>query len=375
MYLPSLPGIARDLHATSAEVQLSVTAFLTGFCLGMLLYGPLADRFGRRPVLITGIFFYVITSVLCAFAQNVEQLVALRLLQALGGGAASVLGRAIVRDVFPPLDAARVLSIMHVITMIAPLVAPILGGYLLIGFGWRSIFTVLAGFGLICLAPVLWRLKETYPPTQRTATNLRSAFVPYGHLLRNRRALGYVLCGGLSFAGMFAFIAGSPFVYIEYFRVAPDHYGYLFGLNIVGIMLATTYNAKKVKRVGSQTMLSVGAAVAAVSGMVLAVSGITGFGGLAGVVIPLFFFVAVTGLIGANCVAQLLALFPQSAGVAAATFGAAQFGLGAAASVAVGVFHNGTPTAMCLVVAVTGCGSLMLLQLTRTKTRSVSDPG
>jgi len=248
-----------------------------------------------------------------------------------------------VRDVFHHGEAARVLSVMHVVAMLAPLLVPIVGGYVLVWFGWRAIFGVLAVFGAVCFLVVLWRLEETYPKERRASASVASAFAQYGHLLRDRKALGYVLCGSLSFAGMFAYITGTPFVYIEYFQVAPDHYGYLFALNIAGVIVATSFNAQVVKRVGTQIMLALGSIVAALSGVSLLTISVSEVGGLVGVVVPIFFFVSVTGLIGANCVARLLALYPQSAGVAAATFGAAQFGLGALASIAVGLLHDGSP--------------------------------
>ncbi len=242
MYLPSLPAIAADLGASDAQVQRSISGFLVGFCVGMLFYGPLSDRFGRRPVLLAGIALYLFSSLACALADSAGQLVLLRVLQALGGGAASVLARAMVRDLYPLGEAARMLALMHMVTMLAPLAAPLLGGYLMLWAGWRALFVVLALFAGLCLLAV-WRVAESHPP-ERRGGSLAQAFLAYGRLLGDRRALGYVLCMGLAFAGMFAYISAAPFVFIEHFGVRAERFGWFFGLNILGVMLATWCSAR-----------------------------------------------------------------------------------------------------------------------------------
>lgn len=253
MYLPSLPAIAADLGASDAQVQRSISGFLVGFCVGMLFYGPLSDRFGRRPVLLAGIALYLFSSLACALADSPGQLVLLRVLQALGGGAASVLARAMVRDLYPLGEAARMLALMHMVTMLAPLAAPLLGGYLMLWAGWRALFVVLALFAGLCLLAV-WRVAESHPP-ERRGGSLAQAFLAYGRLLGDRRALGYVLCMGLAFAGMFAYISAAPFVFIEHFGVRAERFGWFFGLNILGVMLATWCSARLVRRHGPRPLL------------------------------------------------------------------------------------------------------------------------
>lgn len=373
MYLPSLPLIASDLGAPEAQIQLTISVFLAGLCAGMLLYGPLSDRFGRRKLLLGGITLYMIASIGCILAAKAEHLVFWRILQAFGGAGASVLARAIVRDLFPLADAARVLSLMHLVTMFATLIAPLIGGYLILISGWRSLFVVLLVFAGLCLLAVALKIPETHPADRRGAS-LAAAFRAYGHIALQPQALGYILCMGLSFGGMFAFITASPFVYIEYFGVSPQHYGWLFSLNVAGIIVFTLLNARLVSRLGPQRMLVFGASIAALAGLALATFGASGLGGLTAIVACLLFYVSVTGLLGANSVASLLARFPKQAGAAAGLAVAGQFGLGTACSALVSALHDGSPLPMSLVVGATGIGCLLALLLTRLPERSASAP-
>lgn len=356
-YLPSLPLIASDLHTSAASVQLTISLFLVGLCLGMLVYGPLSDRYGRRPLLLGGMLLYLVATLGCMFAGSVEQLVAWRFFQALGGAAASVLARAIVRDLFALAEAAKVLTLMHLVTMLATLVAPLLGSVLMNLNGWRTVFLGLLVFGAACLIASAWKIGETHAPDQRGAS-LAEVFLAYWHIARQPLALGYILCMGLAFGGMFAFITASPFVYMEFFGVSPRGYAGLFGLNVVGIIVMTLINARLVSRLGPLRMLAVGAALAGLAAVGLLAAGLSGWGGLALIVAWVVVYVSVTGLLGANCVASLLALFPRQAGAAAGLAVACQFALGALFSAAVSALADGTPRPMCLTLAVAGLGCL-----------------
>lgn len=365
MYLPGLPLIAADLGASEGQVQLTASLFLAGFSLGMLFYGPLSDRFGRRRLLLGGIALYMAASLGCALAGDAEQLLFWRLLQALGGAAASVLGRTIVRDLYPIQDAARILSLMHLVTMLAALAAPLLGGYLMLLAGWRTVFIVLLMFSSLCLLLVAWKIPESHPAEARGAS-LIAVFRAYGSIALQPHALGYILCMGLSFGGMFAFITASPFVYIGYFGISPQFYAWLLALNVVGIICMTLLNARLVGRLGPQRMLVFGAGVAAASGLGLILSGASGQGGLLALVLCLLLYISVTGLLGANCVASLLAHFPRQAGAAAGLAVSCQFGLGFALSLLVSTLHDGGPMHMALVVGGSGVGCLLALSLTRS---------
>lgn len=365
MYLPSLPGIATDLQATEAQVQMSIGVFLGGLCLGMLLYGPLSDRFGRRRLLLGGIVLYLLASVGCALASNVEQLLFWRFVQALGGAAAAVLARTIVRDLFPLQEAARVLSLMHLVTMLATLAAPLIGGYLMLLAGWRSLFVVLIGFAALCLIAVAWKIPETLAPDKR-GESLGQAFRAYGHMAVQPLVIGYSLCMGLCFAGMFAFITASPFVYIDYFGVSPLAYGWLFTLNILGIIVTTLINARLVRRLGPGPLLSAGSAVAALAGVLLLLVGVSGWGGLPAVVAGVVLYVSVTGLLGANCLASLLAAFPRQAGAVAGLAVSGQFGLGMLSSALVGLLYDASPLPMCLIMGACGIGSWLAFRFARS---------
>lgn len=371
MYLPSLPMIAEDLMATQAEIQLTISSFLIGLFIGMLFYGPLSDKVGRRPLLLGGITLYLLASIACFLAVSADWLIASRFLQALGAAAASVLARAIVRDLFPLNEAARVLSLMHLVTMVATLIAPLIGGYLILVTGWRALFIVLFVFAALVLLFSVWKMPETHHGSARGSSFL-AVYKAYGLILLQPVAVGYILCMSLTFAGMFAYITASPFVYIEYFGVQPQVYAWLFSLNIGGVIVLVSLNARYVGRFGTQRLLWLGAGLAAASGLVLLLSGVTGLGGLPLIILGLLGFVSVTGVLGANCMASLLSRFPDQAGAAAGIAVATQFGLGALASSLVSVLHDGTPLAMGLIIGLLGCGSLLALLLTRNFVASSS---
>jgi DHA1 family bicyclomycin/chloramphenicol resistance-like MFS transporter len=354
MYLPSLPSITQAFTVSAGAAQTTLTSFMFGFSIGMLLYGPLSDSYGRRPVLLGGIVMYVLASLACVASFSIGSLVLFRFVQALGAGAASVLARAIARDAHEPSDAARVLSMLAIVTSIGPLLAPLIGGQLLLLGGWRVVFIVLTLFGAICAVTAFLRVPETWPREKRANSAVLQSFAAYGKLLKDPVAWGLMLCGGMAFAAMFAYITATPFVYIEYFHVSAQHYGFLFGLNIVGIMAGNFLNTRLVSRYGPLRMIVAAATVSCVASLFVALVCLTGWGGLWSIVAGLFFVVSVVGLLSANCTTDLMHRYPLNAGAAAAVFGAVQLGLGALASLAVGLWHDGSPQGMGVVIAVCG---------------------
>lgn len=354
MYLPGLPAIAQEFQTDSGRVQLTLSVFFIGLAAGQALYGPIADRLGRKRPLLFGCALYAVASLGCAFAPSVEWLIGLRLLQALGGCAGMVIARSVVRDLFNPRESARMYSFLTLVMGLAPVLAPLIGGQLLLVGGWRSIFWLLALFGIGCFAMVALGLPESLPAERRSQAQLGEVIVRYGRLLADRRFMGYTVASGLVSAGMFAYIAGSPFVFIELYGVAPQQYGWIFGANALGLIAASQLNNLFLTRYSGDTILTTALLSISIAGIVLIVMAATDVAGFIGLLIPLFFSIAGVGLVGPNATAAAMAGYGRMAGSASALLGATQFVIGAAASALVGVLDNGTALPMAGVIA--GCG-------------------
>ncbi|MFL9949026.1 multidrug effflux MFS transporter [Paraburkholderia agricolaris] len=366
LYLPALPAMAATLHASAGMMELTISGYLVGFSPGQLLWGPVSDRRGRRQPIAIGLVMFIAGSAGCALSTSAPMLVAFRAVQAVGACASVVLARAMVRDLYAGPVAAQMMSKLMTVMAIAPLIGPSVGGAILHVASWRVVFWTLVGVGLATLA-ALYTLPETLPQERRNREPLRRAWATYGSLVGHKRLVGYAGAGGFFYGATFAYIAGSPFAYISYHHVSPQFYGALFGAGIVGIMVMNQVNTRLIPRIGSDRLMRAATLVAALAGLILAVDAWTNFGGLAGLVVPVFVMVSTSGMIIANSIAGALGLFPEVAGSVSALVGAAQYGTGIVGSLLVGAFANGTPSPMGFVIAAMNvCAALCAVLLVRT---------
>jgi len=351
LYLPGMPAMEADFQVSAGVIQQSLSLFFVGLAGGQLLYGPLADRFGRRHPLLAGSVIYLAAGLLCALAPSIEWLLAGRLLQGFGAAAGPVIARAIVRDVYAGRRAAQVMSFVILVMTLAPLIAPVIGGWLTSALGWRANFWALVAFAVICLVMLVLALPETHPAERRPRTALRRLFAGYLPILRDRAALAYLGAGGMAFAALFAYVAGSPFVYTRVFGVAESNFGYFFALNVIGLLIGNLVNSRLVMHFGQQLMLSAGVvimATASVCMLGMALAGVT----QQWLITPaLFVALGTVGIIAANTVSGLLDRHPDHAGAASALFGVVQFGLGALSAMAVGLVSIGPLLTMTLIMA------------------------
>jgi DHA1 family bicyclomycin/chloramphenicol resistance-like MFS transporter len=354
MYLPALPAIARDLRTSASSVQVSLAVYFIGIAFGQAFYGPLSDRWGRKRALYFGLVLFCVSSAGCALARDVAALIALRFLQALGRCAPLVVPRAVVRDYFDQRGSIRMLSVLMLVMGLAPILAPLMGGQLLVHFGWRSVFWVLAIYALLWLVLVALLLPESLPVERRRRQPVGVVLATYLRLLLDRTYVCYVLSGALIFAGLLTYVSGSPYVFIELFHVTPERYGLYFGVNACGIMAASQTNRWLATRVEGRRIVGVGLAVAMTASLILLFDAYSGFGGFVGILVPLFFYIACHGFVLPNTTALAMAPHGQVAGSASALLGTIQFVLASVIGALVSAFTNGTPVP--LAVAIAGCG-------------------
>ncbi|MER7961144.1 multidrug effflux MFS transporter [Streptomyces ardesiacus] len=367
MYLPALPEVTRSLSAPAATVQLTLTACLAGMALGQIVVGPMSDKWGRRRPLLTGLAVYVVATALCAVAPNVELLVAFRLVQGLAGAAGIVIARAVVRDLYDGVAMARFFSTLMLISGVAPVVAPLIGGQILRVTDWRGVFVVLVVVGVVLGAVVWAKLPETLPVEERHAGGVGDTLRAMRGLLADRAFSGYMLAGGFAFASLFAYVAASPFVMQEIYGASAQTFSLLFGLNSVGLVVVGQINGKiLVGRVRLDRVLGLGllVVIAAATVLLLMSLGVFGEVGLGPVAAALFVLMSAMGLSLPNTQALALMRVKQSAGSASALLGTSSFLIGAVASPLVGIAGEDTAVPMAvvqLVAAVVALGVLVTM--------------
>ncbi|MCW2945128.1 MAG: drug resistance transporter, Bcr/CflA subfamily [Actinoallomurus sp.] len=367
MYLPALPKLTHDLSASASLVQLTLTACLVGLAAGQVVAGPISDLWGRRRPMLAGVIIYTIASLLCVVAPSVQVLIALRLVQGAAGAACIVISRAVVRDLHDGPAAARFFSLLMLVNGVAPVAAPVVGAQVLRFTSWRGVFVVLAVMGALMAVSVLG-LRETLPPSDRHAGGLRSSLRTFAELCADRVFMGYALAGGLAFAAMFAYIAGSPFVIQNMYGLSPQAYSLIFGVNSLGIVAFGQVSGWLSGRFPMRTLLATGLVISLLGGVLLLVAVFTGLG-LPGVLVALFLVVSAIGLTMPNSIALALSGRPPNvAGSASALFGLAQYVIGAAAAPLVGLAGSNSAIPMAVVIAGSAAaGLLVFATLTRTR--------
>ncbi len=352
MYLPALPAVTRELHSPAATVQITLTGCLLGMALGQLAVGPMSDKFGRRRPLLIGMLSYIIATAACAFAPNAELLIAFRLLQGLAGAAAIVIARAVVRDLYDGVAMARFFSTLMLISGVAPIVAPLIGGQILRFTDWRGVFVVLTVVGTLLTVLVARALPETLAVERRHAGGFGETMRTIRGLLADRPFMGYLLAGSFAFAALFAYVSGSTFVVQDIFGASPQTFSLLFGLNSIGLMAIGQFNGKVlIGRVSLDRALGAGLAVIFLAAiyLLLLTSGAFGQPGLIEVAAGFFLLMSAMGLAMPNTNALALMRTPHAAGSASALMGTSQFLIGAVASPLVGIGGSRTAVPMALV--------------------------
>jgi DHA1 family bicyclomycin/chloramphenicol resistance-like MFS transporter len=328
MYLPSMPIIAQEFGVESGRVQMTLSAYMLGFAVGQLFYGPMSDSIGRKPVILWGTLIFAIAGGACAMAQSVEQLINLRFLHGLAAAAASVVINALMRDMFTKDEFSRMMSFVILVMTIAPLLAPMIGGVLLLWFSWHAIFWTMGAAALLGSVLVAFFIKETLPKERRQKFHLRTTLRNFGSLFRHKRVLSYMLASAFSFAGMFSFLSAGPFVYIELNNVSPQHFGYYFALNIVFLFLTTLINSRNVRRLGAVKMFRLGLFVQLTMGVWLLAVTASGLGFWA-LVLGVAVYLGCIAMISSNAMAVILDDFPHMAGTASSLAGTLRFSIGA----------------------------------------------
>jgi len=354
MYLPGFAQMAASFSTTSSHIESTLSAFFLGLALGQSLYGPFIDRFGRRGPLLGGIALFIVATVGTLLTDDIEVFIAMRFLQGIGGCAGMVIGRAIVNDLFPPRETARVLSLMMIMITTAPIVAPVLGSLILAVAHWRVIFLLVLGFALLCMGMVWRYVPETLTPEKQQPLNLKSVWRAYSTLLCQGSFLRPALVGGLSMASLFAFITGSPFVFMGVFGVSEQQYAWIFGLVSCGLIIGSQLNRMCLRRWSSAQVLGVGLGVALVASLML--TAVAGSHQLALFLAPLWLAAATLGLISANAAALAMSRTGAYPGSGSALMGTMQFGLGFLVSSLIATAQGGT--AWPLALAVVTCSLL-----------------
>jgi DHA1 family bicyclomycin/chloramphenicol resistance-like MFS transporter len=359
MYLPAFPAISKNLHSTISEVTLSLSSFFIGISAGQLLYGPLLERFGRKPPLYAGLCLFFLASIGCAFSGSVNELIVFRLFQAVGGCVGMVAARAMVRDLFDTKNNAKVFSMLMLVVSVSPIIAPTLGGYITAAFGWRYVFAMLILIVLLILIGTYFFLPESKKPDPTYSLKPAPILRNFAAVLKHPHFITYALTGAISYAGLYAYVGGAPYVFMEIFKVSEAQFGWIFAFIAAGLISASQVNNIALKRYSSERIIKVASCCQSIIGITFISLAFLGYSSLLITVLLVFLFLACQGFIFPNATALALAPLGHSAGTASALIGAIQMTVGATASAIISVIQNHTALPMagimtcCAVVAFT----------------------
>jgi DHA1 family bicyclomycin/chloramphenicol resistance-like MFS transporter len=361
MYLPGFEDIAKSLGTTVATVALSLSSYFIGISLGQLLYGPLLDRFGRKKPLYAGLALYIVATLVCMQAKDIHTLIILRFIQAVGSCAAQVAAMAMVRDLFGPKESAKVFSLLLLVLGASPMIAPTAGGYIVVNFGWRTIFLILMILGVLITLLTIFFLPESYGPDRNFSLKPRPIINNFLSVLREPQFIVYVLVESLAFAGLFAYVSGSPIVFMDIFHVDKKTYGWIFAFLSIAFIGLSQFNSLLLRRYSSEQIIWVALSAQVGVSILFLAGNIAGWYGLPQTIFFIFLFLACLGFTNPNAAALSLAPFSKNAGSASALLGALQMGVGALAAVGIGAFANGTSTPMIAIMAATSLAALGIL--------------
>lgn len=361
MYLPGFPAIAKDLHTTAAKVSLSLSGFFIGISLGQLLYGPLLDRFGRKKPLFIGLCVYILASAGCAVAASIDQLIVLRIIQAIGSCAATVASVAMVRDLFPVKDNAKVFSLLLLVVGVSPMIAPTVGGYVTTAFGWHAVFIILTIMGIAILAATVLWLPDSYKPDTSLSLKPKPILMNFLSVVREPQFYTYSLTGAIAFAGLFAYVSGSPLVFMEVFHTDEKVYGWIFAFLSIGFIGSSQLNTLFLRKFSSEQVVNIALICQVIIGFAFLAAALNGFLDLKLTLVFLFLFLCCIGYTYPNAAALSLAPFTKNAGSASALMGAFQMGMGTLISVVISLFEE--PSIIPMVSAMAGSAFLALVML------------
>ncbi len=372
MYLPALPSLVRALNTTPAAAQQTVSVFLIGLAVGQLIYGPVSDRIGRRRPILFGVGVYLVASLGCALASSVGLMIVFRLLQALGACAGMVIARAVVRDRYEDHEVLHVFSMLTLVMGSAPILAPLIGGWVLTVGSWRWIFGVQSVFALVITACAFFFLPESRSEATRRRALSERPMASYLALLRAPRLLGLMLNGAFANVALFAFITAAPELVITHYHVPAEDFGWIFGINVTGMLAAGQINARLARRIPGETLLHASNVVALAFATVMVVCAVTGWGGMLGVLVPLWVVMASLGFSQPNASAAAMSVDRERAGATAALLGASMFGIGSLAGVATSLLDDGTAKPVTVVIWVGLLLAVVIGQLMRRHQRRAS---